>query len=50
MERGHYYYDIVNHALLIFQEESDGYFWFYFPDEDRHVAYYDFEIEQLREY
>ena len=48
--KGQYYFDYVNHVILIFEGESDGYYWFYCTDEGRHVAYYDFELENLRRY
>jgi hypothetical protein len=48
--QGHYYWDEVNGGGLIFEEEIDGYYWFYFIEEDRHVAYYEYELENLRRY
>lgn len=50
MKRGQYYLDTVYHVILIFEEEKNGLSWFYFPEEDRHIAYYDFELENLRRY
>ena len=50
LEHGQYYYDAINKAWLQFIEEKNGYYWFYLLDEDRHVCYYDFELENLREY
>lgn len=50
MERGQYYLDSNACIIIIFEEEQDNIFWFYCPEEDRHVAYYDFEIKNLRRY
>ena len=50
LERGGYYWDEVNHVAVIFEEETDGYYWFYCTDEHRHVAYYEYELENLRRY
>lgn len=55
LENGQYYYDFVNHAWLQFCEEKDGYYWFYMLEEDgykteRHVAYYEEELANIREY
>ena len=50
LERGQYYFDSVNKAWLQFIEMENDYYWFFYMDEDRHVAYYDFELENLREY
>ena len=48
--QGQYYWDQVYHVGLIFEEEQAGYYWFYCIDEGYHVAYYDFELENLRRY
>lgn len=48
--QGGYYWDDINYVGLIFEEESDGYYWFYCTDENRHVAYYEEELENLRRY
>lgn len=48
--QGQYYWDEVNHVGLIFEDESDGYYWFYCTDDNQHVAYYPFELENLRRY
>ena len=48
--KGQYYWDHINHVGLIFEDKTNGYYWFYCTDEDRYVAYYDFELENLRRY
>lgn len=50
LEIGQYYFDAVNHGFLIYDGEENGFYWFYLTDENRHVAYYGFEIENLRRY
>lgn len=50
LEHGQYYWDQVNHIGLIFEDQYDGYYWFYCTDEDRHVAYYEWELKNLRRY
>ncbi len=50
LQHGAYYWDKINHVGLIFEDESDGYYWFYCTDENRHVAYYEYELENLRRY
>ena len=50
LEFGQYYYDSVSHDFLIYDGEENGYYWFILIDENRHVAYYDFELENLRRY
>lgn len=47
---GQYYWDEVYHVGLIFEEKTNDYYWFYCTDENRHVAYYEFELENLRRY
>ena len=47
---GGYYWDTINHVGLIFDEKNDEYYWFYCTDENRHVAYYEEELENLRRY
>lgn len=50
LEIGQYYYDYIYNTYLIYDGETDGYYWFIMVDENRHVAYYDFELENLRRY
>ena len=45
-----YYWDNVYNCGLIFEEEENGYYWFYCTDENRHVAYYEEELDNLRRY
>lgn len=48
--RGQYYIDNIFHVIIIFEEKNDGYYWFYYPEEDRHVAYYEYELDNLGRY
>lgn len=50
LQHGAYYWDEINHVGLIFEEEKDDYYWFYCTDENRYVAYYEYELENLRRY
>ena len=50
LTQGQYYWDEVNHVGLIFEDISDGYYWFYCLDENCSVIYYDFELKNLRRY
>lgn len=51
LEIGAYYFDVtLRGSFLIYDGEDNGYYWFYLTDENRHVAYYDFELENLRRY
>lgn len=50
LQHGAYYWDKISHVDLIFEDESDGYYWFYCTDEYRHIAYYEFELENVWRY
>ena len=50
LQPGAYYWDEINRVTLIFEEESDGHYWFYCTDEDCHVTYYEYELKNLRRY
>lgn len=50
LEHGEYYWDEVNHVSLIFDNKSDDYYWFYCIEKNRHIAYYEYELENLRRY
>ena len=50
MEYGQYYWDPINHVTLIFEEEFNGIYWFYCPDNSHILAYYEFELKNLRRY
>ena len=50
LQHGACYWDEINHVSLIFEDESDGHYWFYCTDQNRHVFYYEFELKNLRRY
>lgn len=47
---GHYYVENFTHMIMIFEEERDGLFWFYCPEENRSVFYYDYQLYIIGEY
>lgn len=47
---GQYYVDNIFHVIIIFKEKSDDIYWFYYPEEDRDVAYYEYELVNLGRY
>ena len=50
LEVGQYYWDFKYHLSLIFREQEGDYCWFYCQEESRPVAYYEWELENLRRY
>lgn len=50
LQIGHYYFDCIYNSFLIYDGEENGYYWFILSDESRHVAYYEWELDNLREY
>lgn len=50
LECGQYYIDSIFHVVIVFEQELEGYYWFYYSEEDRHIAYYEYELENLRRY
>lgn len=50
LEVGQYYWDFKYHLSLIFRGQEGDYCWFYCQEESRHVAYYEWELENLRRY
>ena len=50
LQHGAYYLDEINHVVLIFEDESDGYYWFYCIDENHYVDYCEYELKNLRRY
>jgi len=45
-----YYYDSLYNNLVQYVEYKNGYYWFYCPEDNRHFAYYEYELDNLREY
>ena len=50
LKHGHFYIDNIFHIIIVFEEEKDNMFWFYCPEEDSMIGYYESELKVIERY